>query len=413
MKSYFKSSSERRRRKWKRRLMIAGIILVVLAVGVQVYTWQAGKINRLFRRGERANILVFGIDADRPNEQGRSDTIVLVSIAKDGEMNLLSIPRDTRLKFPDGRWRKVNAAYAIGGSELARQVISDFLGLPSKSQFYISMDYRGFERLVDLLGGVTIDVDKHLKYDDVAGNLHIDIPPGRQHLTGKEAMGYVRFRHDQLGDIGRIRRQQKFAKALLDIGIQFDTLWNLKALIDTAIRYVDTNLSLVDLYTMMKLLRRTTFDTASMAQIPGIPVQVDGISYLEPDIVKTAELVNRLIRGIDMITRDEIKVGVLNGNGVQGLAHNVAQYLSAKEFQVVHIGNADSFEYPRSYLVNLSGDLEKARMLMETLGDVSVELVSPGEFEAQLTQIQTQMEQEGVSFEGTDLVFIFGRDFTF
>jgi len=176
--------------------------------------WRQGVFPVSPHPAERTNILILGLD--QVGEAKRSDAILIVSI-KEGDVRAISIPRDLRVKFPDGRLRKINAAYADGGVGLTRKVVSNFLDIPV--HFHIVTGYEGFEKIIDLLGGVTLTIEKPLKYEDKAQKLFINLPAGTQKLMGKHVLDYVRFR-DETGDWGRIKRQQNLIRALLAQGVQ-------------------------------------------------------------------------------------------------------------------------------------------------------------------------------------------------
>jgi LCP family protein required for cell wall assembly len=106
---------------------------------------------------------------------------------------------------------KIAHAYRFGGVKQIRQVLSDFLGL--KIDFHYVIDLAIFKKIIDAVGGVEIDVQQDLKYEDKAGGLKIDITKGKQLLNGHDAEGFVRYRDEKQGDLGRIERQQQFIKA--------------------------------------------------------------------------------------------------------------------------------------------------------------------------------------------------------
>jgi len=119
-------------------------------------------------------------------------------------VSLLSVPRDTRVKIPGHGWDKINHAYANGGSQLSQKAVENLLGIPI--DYYVTIDFAGFYKIVDAVGGVDVDVEKRMYYEDPYDELVIDIQPGMQHMNGKTAIQYVRYR-DSEGDIGRIERQ--------------------------------------------------------------------------------------------------------------------------------------------------------------------------------------------------------------
>ena len=162
------------------------------------------------------NILLLGVD-----EGGnRSDTIMLVSLnGKTNKVNILSIPRDTRV--PVGRgYQKINAAIGIGKQEVAKgnlqepeelsvEKVKMLTGLPI--HYFMSIDFDGFKEVIDVLGGVDFEVPFNMVYDDPVQNLHINLKAGMQHLDGEAAHDFVRFRQGNpghkgyaTGDLGRI-----------------------------------------------------------------------------------------------------------------------------------------------------------------------------------------------------------------
>ncbi len=357
--------------------------------------------------GERVNILILGLD--EISGTNRNDVNILASI-RGREVVLISLPRDLRLKFPDGEFHKLNAAYRLGGVRLARRVVSEFLDLPIS--FYVVVDYRGFAAIIDQLGGVEIEVEKPMKYDDEAQNLHIDIPAGLQVLDGEQALNYIRYR-DASGDIGRIARQHKFIKALLAKGIQSRSLKELQALIRTASRYVTTDLSLLDMFTLAKRLHGLTEEDLRLARLPGEPVRLGGIDYLEPQIYETRNLIDDLILGLDVLIPAEVRVGVFNGSGVQGQARRTATYLAGRGFNVVYVGNADNFNYQTTYLI-IMNDPRAAQLLLRHLpAEVAarVETLTVAEAEAEGKVRLDRLAAKGYNLEEVDLVMILGKGF--
>jgi LCP family protein required for cell wall assembly len=166
-------------------------------------------------------ILVLGADKDygphgeKVASSGRSDTMMLADLdLKSNTAHLMSIPRDTEANVPDYGVRKINSAYSLGGPELSRRTVESLIGGPVDHMIAIDLD--AFREAVDAVGGVDVTVDKPLKYTDHWAHLNIDIPAGPVHLDGEHAMEFVRFRHDAMADIGRVRRQQDFVRAFRD-----------------------------------------------------------------------------------------------------------------------------------------------------------------------------------------------------
>jgi len=147
------------------------------------------------------------------NFRGLSDTNLLVRFDPTAKrIVVLAIPRDVYVRIPGYGWYIINHANKFGGPELAKQVVSELTGVGVDAYLAVSVD--AIRKGVDALGGITVCVDKAMKYKDNAAKLDINLEPGCQHLDGVQAEGYLRFRHDALGDIGRVQRQQGFFHAL-------------------------------------------------------------------------------------------------------------------------------------------------------------------------------------------------------
>lgn len=152
---------------------------------------------------------IYGID-DKYTEEGRSDIIMVIKYDPSlKKMVIVSIPRDLRIDIPGYGIAKINAAFAYGGSELADQVIEELLGI--KLDFSIRLNFDTFSKIIDSVGGVTINAKKDFYYGD-----KLVIKEGNQVLNGRKALYYVRFRSDSDVDYGRIGRQQEVVISLME-----------------------------------------------------------------------------------------------------------------------------------------------------------------------------------------------------
>ncbi|MCS7197667.1 MAG: LCP family protein [Candidatus Bipolaricaulota bacterium] len=397
--------SRRRQSDQRRRVLSIALFLVIsIAVSAAGYWWYKSRIEPS-PWAEQVNVLILGIDYVSGATARRSDTIFVASL-REGDVRVLSIPRDTRVKFPDGRVEKVNAAYAFGGAELARAVISNFLGVEIK--YYIVIDYEGFEKLIDLAGGVTLTVEKPLKDDKTKPP--IDIPAGTQKFNGKMALAYVRYRDPVTGDFGRLQRQKQLLEALLRQRAPMKSLNDLQQFVTAAQRYIETNLAPVSLYRLAQRLQNLRPEQVQIKQIPGESIcksAKEGGCYIEPDPVRTAQIVNKMLRGMDVVTADEVRVKVLNGSGVTGLARRVGELLRNEGFSVVHIGNADRFDYPESYIIDITGNPRKIELLRERSLRRLLKVVKPEELSATMKGLAAK----GVTGDGADAIIILGQDF--
>ena len=238
-------------------------------------------------------ILVSGLD----NENGGSDTNLLVALdAKNGSINVISLPRDTLLNVS---WsvKKLNNAYHHGGISRTMEEVSNLLGIPV--QFYITVDLDAFVELVDQIGGVDFNIPLDMDYDDPYQDLHIHLPAGPRHLNGEEALQVVRWRKNNDGsgyataDIGRIGTQQEFLKALAGQTLQLSNLDEIPAMAEIFKNNVDTNLKLANLVWIGQQALSIGSEGIAFHTLPGDGAgYYKGGSYYTVDPQATLELVN-------------------------------------------------------------------------------------------------------------------------
>ena len=262
-------------------------IFFLIIAAIAAFFWGDLSLDNIadmsFLSGKK-NIVVMGCDT-RKDDAGRSDTLFVVMLDKSSKnAALLSVPRDTRVKIKGHGWDKINAAFAYGGQKLTRETVQEFLGI--KLHNYVVVDFQGFKDLVDVIGGVDINVEKRMYYYDPYDGFEIDLRPGVQHLDGKTAMQYVRYR-DEEGDIGRIRRQQKFIMALYRQIASKNIITKMPGVSKQIMSMIKTDLSLKEMVELGKVMHdMLEKEGLKMAMVPGEPEYIDGISYWIPDIPK-------------------------------------------------------------------------------------------------------------------------------
>lgn len=302
-----------------------------------------------FVKDGRLNILLLGLDAgtigaSEKYNRHRSDTMMVFSIdQRKKDVKVLSIPRDTRVKIPGVGIEKINAAMAYGGADLAVRTVKDFLGIPIHD--YVVVNYKGFREIVDALGGVEINIERPMKYNDNAGNLHINLKPGLQILDGEKAEEFVRFRHYPGGDLDRVKAQQKFVEAVAKTILKPSNLLKLPKIIETVSQNVETDISPLQMVSLANFARQINSDDIETYMLPGEGKYISGISYFIPDQSQVADMIEQIF------FEDSPKVAVLNGNGSSGIASKVAKELEAKGFKVVKIANADNFDYETTTII--------------------------------------------------------------
>ncbi|WP_302370227.1 LCP family protein [Acidaminococcus massiliensis] len=235
----------------------------------------------------KRNIMVLGVDR-RSGDTGRSDTLFVTMLdTSRNQAALLSVPRDTLVSIPGHGWDKVNHAYAYGGHDLSRKTLENFLGIQINN--YVLVDFQGFIKLVDAIGGVDIDVEKPMQYADPydgENGLVINLQPGRQHMDGTTAIQYVRYR-DEEGDIGRVDRQQKFMKAVFAKLRSTSLLTRAPEIARTLYQSIETDLSVTDLASLLVTFAKNVSGTSQLetAMVQGSPAYLDDISYWIPNMM--------------------------------------------------------------------------------------------------------------------------------
>ena len=251
------------------------------------------KKQELLVAKDKATILIMGVDT-REDDVGRSDTMMVAAVdPKKKQASLLSVPRDTRVHIDGYGYEKINAAFMLGGRKLAQSTVEDFLGTPI--DHYVMINNRAFKKVIDAIGGIDIDVEMRMEYEDPwddDGGLVIDLYPGYQHLNGKQAIGYVRYR-DEEGDIGRIARQQKFVKAVMEKVTSPGIITDLPEIASVVYKNIETDMSLRQLLELAGALKEARGQGLKAEMIPGEPYDnpEDGLNYWVPSIYTTREMV--------------------------------------------------------------------------------------------------------------------------
>lgn len=257
-------------------------------------------------------ILLVGVDknsdSDNNDDFTRTDTIMLLKAnTETGKIDILSIPRDSRVKIRE-EFDKINHAHAFGGIELTMQTLRNFLGLDI--DYYVQVNYQAVENIIDALGGVDFDVPDGVSID--VGKLKIR--EGMNHFDGQHALWYLRTRKIYVnGDIGRVKAQQGFMKAMVDQIVEKSEKINLMTFITNYLKYVKTNLPMPILMDLAKNVKVFSSDKVSTFMVPGKEQTINATSYYIPDFERTWRLVDRHFEDFKLQNWDESKAGFEKG----------------------------------------------------------------------------------------------------
>lgn len=290
--------------------------------------------------GGRQNILLLGVDSNGekadPFKGTRSDTIMVLSIDPyTKSVNAISIPRDSKVYLADNNGLdKINSAHALGGPDLTIKTIKETFGI--NVNHYIAVDYNCVKELVQAVGGVTVKVEKRMRYRDRAGHLNIDLYPGYQTLNAEEAVGYLRYRHDAIGDIGRMQRQQWFVRGLVKKLQSPEIVAKIPQLIQLASKYIRTDMNFYDLTQLALFAKSVDFADVQIATLPGKPSSHGRVSYWLLEADKTQEIIDRLIYRTEIAKKNnEITVSLLYPSSYEGKVAEMKAALTEAGYLVI------------------------------------------------------------------------------
>ena len=332
------------------------------------------------------NILLIGSDKSTlPGDPGRSDTQLLVRLDPETKsIAMLSVPRDLRVEIPDHGYDKMNTAYSYGGPAMAVRSFKRLTGLPINH--FIEVNFAGFWHVVNILGGVYLPIDHRYFVPASADFKSINLEPGYQLVHGKQALNFVRFRHDQKGDFTRMQRQQLFLKELQRQSGRWSGDWAKVIKLIKAIAGETTS----DLSSLRKLqpLVELAFavDTAKVYQVhlEGATPMIYGISYVTATDGEIAAAVAEFTDPTQppvktpglKITKKMYRVNVHNGSGIAGLATTAATGLKGLGYRAKAVADAPEFPDTQTVVYATEDLADQAQEVGHLLQPSRVEIVA-------------------------------------
>ena len=351
---FLSSASNAKKDNFLTRLVIIAVLLSFLIIAVVAFI-PFEKINapRINLKGDevkeqnsfdifkkRENILILGVDSNGddtdPFDNTRTDTIMIVSLDKASKSaNIVSIPRDSKVYVDGHGIDKINSAHALGGIDLTLKTVQNMFGV--KIDHYVLINYDGLKEIVKVLGTIPVTVDKKMRYTDRAGHLFVNLEPGKQELDAEQVEQFARFRHDAVGDIGRMERQRMLVHGILTKLKEPESVSKLPEVISVASKYVKTDMNIFDLTRYAGVAKNINTDDLVMATLPGHPSQNSYISYwiLEPD--KVQSIIDRLVYRIenDDPQAEPLKVSLLYTADAAGSLEDVKATLADSNMEVI------------------------------------------------------------------------------
>jgi LCP family protein required for cell wall assembly len=376
----------RGRSRFKKFALTIFIILFLITSGIVVYGYSI--LNRLnsnettteqININEPVNILLLGVDAGdyankTTNNPSRSDTMIIIRyIPENNKVYMLSIPRDTRVLI-NGDREKLNSAHRIGGPSLAIETIEKMLGI--KINYYAKVDYAGFRNCIDAIGGIDMEIPFNMDYD--AYDISIHFKKGEiVHMDGKKAEEFVRWRKNNdgggyaMGDLGRAATQQKFMLKVVEKMKTPSGILKVPGLIETASKYVTTDMSPKTMLKYMFKLRNINISQIDNKVLQGEPKYIGGVSFFIYDVEKNQEFLSNFKDSSTKIPeveadKNKIKIKILNSTGIKGLASEYKKNFENLGYNVISIGNYSIKQ--DSTLINDYSTMNYGQTILNDLG---------------------------------------------
>ncbi len=328
--------------------------------------------------GERVNVLLMGTDC-RPVDKGvcRTDTMLLATLdPKTYTAGVVSFPRDLWVPIPGVGESRINTAnwygainkYPGGGPALAKKTVEYNFG--RRVHYYVLIDFNGFRKAIDALGGIDINVPKAI--DDPVyptedyRTMHIHFNAGPQHLNGEQALQYARTRY-QDGDFGRNRRTIQVLLAARDKAMRLDLLPKLPALLQSMAGTFETDMKPPEIIALAQIaakVKAENIKSGSVDQTMTVEFRAStGADVLWFDRIKVGHLIDQIIPRdaatngqSSKVKQEAASIIVLNGTSDEQMAERTTKYLQKQGFQIYSYGNADRFDYANTVLVDYTGN---------------------------------------------------------
>jgi LCP family protein required for cell wall assembly len=301
---------------------------------------------------DRVNVLCMGIDDNWTDSDvefsrnARTDTLFWMSLDLDSkQISLLSIPRDSYVPIAGtGRRNKINAAYATGGPSRAEYTVGNLFGV--MPDYYIVLNINATKNLVDAIGGVDVNVEHAMDYDDSWGHLHVHLHPGFQHLNGDQAVAFARFRHAnhgttfEDGDERRIYRQHVLVRAMVDQTKNVSNWTKIGTIVDIGLSSVRTDMTRSQLLALATLFHGVPQEDITATSLDGDDSMVGDASVFILDQKTLPLYVGWIINGDVSDEHALTRVVVKNASSDMDAGQKAADELGAAGYKVISGGNA-------------------------------------------------------------------------
>lgn len=415
-------NKKKKRKRKHRGLLIVLIMIFLFSIGIGSYGLLHHYLSSFSKKSKEenknlntkavvkndpVNILLLGVDVGTPgskdkNDPKRTDTMLLVNYnPKTSKVTMVSIPRDTLIKI-NGKNAKINDAHARNGVNGAIDAVSKLLDV--SINYYGKINYEGFDKVIDAIGGIDMPINYRMDYDDPVQNLHIHFKKGTTvHLDGKKAEEFFRWRKNNaglsgglpMGDLDRIKQQHLFIEKVMEKLKSPSIITKIPTILNTIPKYADTNMDAEEILKYGLAIAKTDKANVTTTTIKGDLKDIDQISYVIYDKNQNLDLL-AILHGKEestakdevKIERDKLKVKILNCTSTNGLASKVSESLKEIGYKDIVTGNGTKLKQSIVYLNPSKG--------LKSLGS---------------TDFNISNVQEATKEEGYDVVIMLGEDY--
>jgi LCP family protein required for cell wall assembly len=360
-------------------------------------TSSTGPVPQPWDGASRVTVLVMGLDyrdwvtADGPP---RTDTMILLTIDPlTKTAGMLNVPRDLWVSIPGFAYGRINTAYPLGiaydvpggGPALAMQTVESLVGVPI--DYYAIIDFGAFEKFIDELGGITIDVPAEITVDPIGKGNTVTLKPGVQHVFGPVALAYARARHTEGGDFDRAQRQQQVIIAIRNRIMKLgpaQVATRVPAIYNDLAAGIHTNLSLDDALKLGWLAMEIPISSVQrgaiappnavmIAKSPDgtqdilIPVP-DQIRLIRDQVFASSSMASPGLTSGDAranMQSEGATIVVANGTYIDGLASKTQSYLTSQGANVVSTQNSDYTTFTK--IIDYTGKPYTDRYLVDLM----------------------------------------------
>ena len=354
---------------------------------------------------DSVNILLLGMDIGDPEQAEnqsikRTDTLMVVNYnPSEKKVKIVSVPRDTLISN-NGKNLKINAAYAVGGYPKIKNEVENLLGI--NINYMVKIDYNAFVEVIDALGGVTMDIEQNMFYDDEGQNLHINFKAGETvKMDGQKAQEFFRWRKNNdgsglaNGDLDRIKNQQKFISKVVSKCKSPLILFRIPKILSAIGDNVETNIPSLKVLKYGIGFLRVDKENISMATAEGIPKMINGQSYLVFDKNINRGLISssntgKSVKSVDASSKANYKIKILNATKINGLAAKLKDDMTNLGYSKIDTGNTDLSD--RSVILSNNEEVTKT-------------------LKSDLTIRSSSKKEDKIEYKDYDAIIILGKDF--